>query len=201
MIIKENESKFTPVPGGLHPARCISLIDLGTQSDPLYGRSVPKVMVMWELPDLPLESDPNKPMSIMKEYTQSMDPKATLRKHLHSWRGRDFSAEELKGFDLKAVLDKPCVLNVLQEQKPDGKIRSRVESVSPLPKSMKVGDRFHPITYYSITQGRDEGFRSLPDWLREKINKCLEWNAGAEQPEEPSGPEAMVDREEEAVPF
>ena len=41
------------------------------------------------------------PMTINKSYTVSLHDKASLRKDLAAWRGKDFSDEEAKGFDVQ----------------------------------------------------------------------------------------------------
>jgi hypothetical protein len=195
MIVKEPESKFTPVPPGPHAARCVALIDLGTQHDEMYDRSVRKVMLQWELPDLPLENS-DKPMTIVNEYTQSLDPKAKLRKHLHGWRGRDFTADELKGFDLKNILGKPCLLSVIQDTSATGKVRSRVDAISSLPKTMPIAEQFHSTTYYQLSDGKNATFKALPEWIQKKISQCVEWSptASAHEPENGNGHESDVDQ-------
>src|SRR5208337_1405024 len=71
-----------------------------------------------------------------KRYTLSLHEKAALRKDLESWRGRTFTEEELKGFDVENVLDVPCLLNVIHNGT-SGTVYANVSGIMKLPKSMQ----------------------------------------------------------------
>jgi hypothetical protein len=97
---------FQHAPIGTHAARCIRLIDLGTQQGEWQGKPTFKnqVLVMWELPDELMEAQDDgqpRPFIVSKFYTNSLSEKANLRKDLTTWRGRDFTDDELDRFDLQ----------------------------------------------------------------------------------------------------
>src|ERR1043165_7214119 len=103
MILSDNgNTSFEQPPSGSHAARCIAIIDLGTQRSTYEGEAQIKrqVIVRWELPtELMTTGDfQGKPFTVSKFYTASLHEKSGLRKDLASWRGRDFTPEELKGF-------------------------------------------------------------------------------------------------------
>ena len=111
LVAKEGESNFTPVPPGMHLARCYRVVDLGTQKSEYLGtiKHLPKVMLQFEVhgedeAGKPIVTAKNEPMTISKTFTLSLAEKATLRKDLQTWRGREFTPEELRGFELKNVL-------------------------------------------------------------------------------------------------
>ena len=127
MIISDNGgTSFEQPPTGSHAARCISIIDLGTQRSTYEGEVQIKhqVIVRWELANelLTIGDFAGKPFTVSKFYTASLHEKAGLRKDLASWRGRDFTAEELKGFDMKSILGKPCMLSVGLSEKGKAKV-------------------------------------------------------------------------------
>src|SRR6056297_3019607 len=104
---------------GIYPAICTQLIDLGTQEDEYQGHKKvrKRCIIGWELVDELYEADgESKRMHFSQVYTQSLHPKATLRKHLSGWRGRDFTSEELEGFDSKNILGKSCMLVVVKTE-------------------------------------------------------------------------------------
>jgi hypothetical protein len=74
-----------------------------------------------------------KPFSCSKKYTASLNEKATLRHDLESWRGRAFTQEELKGFDLEKVIGVNAQVMVMHNTK-DGKTYANVATVTPLGK-------------------------------------------------------------------
>src|SRR4051812_4472100 len=107
---------FQSAPVGTHIARCIRLIDLGTQQGEWMGKPTHKnqVLVMWELPNEMMQTeDGDKPFIVSKFYTNSLGEKANLRKDLTTWRGRDFTDDELNKFDLQTILGAACMLSVV----------------------------------------------------------------------------------------
>ena len=119
---------FTPVPPGMYLARCYRIVDLGTQKSEYKGvmKSLRKVMLQFEVHG---EDDAgnailtakNEPMSISKNFTLSLAEKATLRTDLQTWRGKEFTAEELRGFELKNVLGAWAMLNISKSLGNNGK--------------------------------------------------------------------------------
>ena len=64
-----------------------------------------------------------------------MHEKAALRKDLESWRGKPFTAQELEGFDLEALLSVGCFINVMHQTR-EGQTYANVAAVMRLPKGM-----------------------------------------------------------------
>ena len=112
---------FKPVPAGAHTAICTLVADLGVQGGGKFKPSR-KIAIRWELPGEILEytdKDGNQksgPMTIWNRYTLSLSEKATLRSMLESWRGRAFTEQELKGFDIVNILGKGCLLSVKHDK-------------------------------------------------------------------------------------
>lgn len=178
IIASEGESKPKQIPPvGTHPARCYSVIDLGTQSTP-FGESH-KVRITWELPTETAVFDEKKgeqPFVVSKEYTLSLYEKANLRHDLESWRGKAFTEEQLSGFDIASLLGVPCLLAVIHKTTDKNKTYANVGAVSAIPKGMKVPEQINPSIQYSIGEGRSETFKSLPDWLQKKIEGSFEFS-------------------------
>ena len=110
---------FKKVAPGVHIGRCFKLIDLGTQEETYEGEAklLPKVCVYWELTGedeegAPLIDSNGDPLVIWQEYTMSLGKKAKLRAALESWRGKAFTDEELKGFDVSKLIGAFCMVNV-----------------------------------------------------------------------------------------
>lgn len=192
MPIVKQTSSYVPPPAGTHYARCCAVIDLGTQPDERYGPR-PKVMLMWELPHERVKFDENgqekeRPQMITKEYTASLGKKADLRKHLDAWRGKPFTEDELKGFELGNVLNVPCLLTVMHEAKDGGGIRAKIASVSGVPKGTAVPELYHKPLSFDLIDGREsDNFKTLPEWIQEKLGKCAEWSGAHPTESEPTG--------------
>lgn len=172
------ESGFTPVPAGTHIARAIWCIALGTlpQNDPKFMDTF-KIMLSWEIPGETIRiDDKDVPMTISKEYSLSLGTKANLRKDLVSWRGREFTAEELKSFEVSQILDKKCMLSVVHKNKTGGGTYASIAGMSALPKGTTCPDRVHELLRFEVEQGKScAEWLKLPTWVQKKIETCEEW--------------------------
>lgn len=202
MIVTEgNGSTFEQAPVGNHLARCVKIIDIGTQHGEYQGkpRSVRQVVIMWELPDeLMSEGDfAGKPFIVSKWYTASLSEKANLRKDLECWRGRQFTAEELKGFDLKAILDKCCMLNVSLNEKN----KAKVSTVSQLPKGITQSPRVNDLVLFSLSDFNQAVYDSLGEYWKKLIAATPEY-ALLKKPKQESGNGGKhFDKFEDDIPF
>ncbi len=167
---------FKPIPQGTHLANCYMVVDLGKQREDYQGqvKTQHKVYIRWELPNERVEWDDKDnvhregPASIGATYTLSLHEKSTLRGHLEAWRGRAFTAEELAGFDVSALLGKPCMLSITHREA-NGRVRDRVSGVSGIPKGMNKPERVENPTVLYDDDHRDT-YDGLSDWVRGKID-------------------------------
>ena len=113
IVVKDNgATSFPLLEAGSYRAICYGIVVIGTTYVPAFGKTVTKIIFMWELPDERITVDgEDKPRAISETYTLSLNEKANLRKMLAGWRGRDFTPEELKGFSLKKILNAPCLVS------------------------------------------------------------------------------------------
>lgn len=170
---------FQQPPIGTHVARCIQVIDLGTQRDQWQGKPklTRKVRITWELPNEKAVFDETKgeePFFVSKEYTLSLGDRANLRHDLEGWRGQEFTEDELKAFDLAKLLGRVCMLSVIHKTSASKKKYAAVTSVSRLPKGTVCPDQVNPSVEYSVEEGPNEVFKALPEWIREKITASEE---------------------------
>lgn len=164
---------FQQAPAGSHVAICIKLTDLGTQHGEYQGQPNTRnqVLVTWELPNEKM--DDGKPFIVSNFYTNSLNEKATLRAHLESWRGRGFTEDEAKKFDLMNVLGKPCMISVIHTDK--GK--ARVSGVMALPKGTTVPATANKPTAFWLDEFSPEEYEKVPEGIRKIIEKSDEWKA------------------------
>lgn len=196
---------FQLAPAGAHPARCIHVIDLGTQHDTYMGKPKiqRKVRIGWELVNekaVFIEEKGEESFMIGQDYTMSLGEKANLRHMLESWRGKPFTADELKGFNLNVLLGKSCLVNVIHKKSIATKRDyAQVTSVVPLPKGMQCAKPSLPKVSYEIEDGENDAFSALPEWIQDKIKASQEFKGEntSEEPRQQSGPEP----DEDEIPF
>lgn len=173
-------SNYKPIPAGSHPAYLFSLVDLGTQEeDGQWGlKQQPKIRVGFEVPGETIEIDGKTlPMTHYQEYTNSLGRKANWRHHLEGWRGSPMTQAEIEAFDPTRLLGKKCMLTVIHKTSAAGNLRAEINGISQLPKGMTAMPPMHNRPFvYDIADGENEVFNAFPDFIKEKIAKCLEWN-------------------------
>lgn len=167
MIVSSTGGDFKPIPEGAYIASCVRVIDMGTQITTFQGadKLQRKVLVAWEVPDEMVEFDgEQRPALIMQRYTASLSDKATLRRHLEAWRGKRFTDDELKGFDLKNVLGKACQIQVVHSE--NGSY-ANVAAIMALPKGTLAPEIHHPLVHFSLDE--DEFSEGIYDGLSDKL--------------------------------
>lgn len=177
-----NESKRELLPSGSYVARCISIVEIGTLTEEFQGekKTNKKVVVIWELPtELKefKEGEGEKPYVRSKTFTLSIAEKATLRKFLKDWRGKDFSEDELKGFDIVKLLGVPCMMTIIHIEKKDGTSIETVSGVSPMPKGFVCPEQINISKVFTWGNYDAAIFDSLPKYLKEMMAKTPEYAA------------------------
>lgn len=182
-IAKNNAgAEFEPIEAGTYMARCYQILHLGTVSFEYQGaiQHLNKVRFGFELP-LELktfkEGEEAKPRAIWEEYTLTTNEKGNLSKIMKSWRGREFTADELEGFDVMSMVGKPCMIGISTTSK-NGKTYNNITSISAPMKGMDVPPQINPTQLFDY----DENFNTavlqkLPKFVQEKIMKTPEYIA------------------------
>ena len=193
LTVKEKGGDFAQVPAGTHTAINNGVIDLGHQDGP-FGIK-PQIFLSFELPEETIEIEgEQKPMIIGSFYTASLSEKANLRRDLESWRGKAFTAEELDGFNIKAILGKPCTLSVYHNE--NGK--ARIRGISPLMKGAQAGEAENPLVWFDLDHHDEhcQEFSQVPEWLQGIIKQ-----RGNPESENPAPPEAPAGDFDDQIPF
>ncbi len=196
-------SSFSPVPEGVHAAACCWLIDCGTQHSEQFNNDARKVVIAFEIPDERIEIDgEDKPRIISRQFTLSLHEKAALRAFLEAWRGKRFTAQELTGFDLHAVLGAPCQLQILHREN-QGRTYANIASIMPKAKGAPLpATELTPVLFSIDDLDRNRALAEqipgeLPEWIRELVLASAEahsWGRAAE----PERPAFSIDDE---IPF
>lgn len=188
---------------GTYAAVCYKILDIGTQESEYQGQKTIKrqVIIGWELNE---SMSDGRPFVVSKFYTQSLNDKATLRHDLAGWRGRDFTPDELAGFDAKNILGKSCMLSLTLSDK--GRIK--VASVAKLPKGMTAPTQVNPSIFLSLEPAAYNAavFDAQTDKLKAIIMASPEWQSLAKRSAAPAGdfddmPNDLPWKDEEEVVF
>jgi hypothetical protein len=191
-------------PIGNHIARCYQIIDLGTQDDARYGNASHKLRFTWELCEETHDFGKGKkePYSVSMQVNFFFGRGSNFTKLLEGWKGGTFTDAELDAFELKKLVGKACMVNVVHNSVGD-RDYANVASVSPVPAKWK--DRVPPIynkpLWFETEMGpNSEEFKALPDFLKTMIEKCHEWQGeGSSLPPKDDDPFGGEDTETKAL--
>jgi hypothetical protein len=200
---------FEPIPEGDQLARCVKMIHLGRVPN-IYqdGKIQKKVILTFEFPEHLIESDNEdwngKPSMISNDYTLSLHEKATLRKHLDKWRGKDFTEEEAKAFNVSKLIGQPCVIYIEHSKSKDGtKTYANIDKIKPAKAEAPE----------QLTQGLiinimnlPEHWETLSDYTKKQFEASLDFQEaypnGIETSEAPTETTAEVaDETNDDLPF
>jgi hypothetical protein len=174
-------TNYEPMAQGNYPARCYSMVHMGTIEEIIMGEKkvLNKVRITWELPtELKVFKEENgeQPHVISKEFTLSMHEKATLRNYLKNWRGKDFTEEEAKSFDIEKLIGVPCMLNITHKKSKDGtKTYAEIGSISAMPRGFECPKQINPSFVFTYDDFSTEKFNTLPEFIRNKMVTSLEY--------------------------
>lgn len=135
LTLKES-GDFKLVPAGQYGAVCVDVVDLGIVKTTWEGREkqVHKCRIVFELDTVDTET--GKRLRASRQFTVSLSEKASIRAFLESWRGRPFTADELKGFDTENLIGVGSLLQVVHAER-NGKMYDNINSIMLPPRGMK----------------------------------------------------------------
>lgn len=130
---RKRQSNFTPAPEGLHAAVCCDVWEPWTEerAQEWGGGLVDKTRIVWLIEEINPKT--GKPFEASQIYTLSLHEKSKMCAHLEAWRGRKFTAEEKKGFDLEKLIGAPCQVQVVHKITEDATY-ANVQTIVPLGK-------------------------------------------------------------------
>ena len=173
IIVSANEGgSYTPIEEGTYMALCYGLIDTGDEYSEQYDKCSPKFMILWELVGAGTINIDGREInrSISKSYSKSLNAKSNLRKDLRAWRGREFTEDELKRFDMVNILGAPCQIQIIN-QTSNGKTYSNIAAIMNLPKGMPRPQPTQGVVNWDFEEHQigDDAWNAMPPWVRTKI--------------------------------
>jgi hypothetical protein len=191
----ENSKDFPPIDAGGYVARCVRLIDMGTQDDTMYGGTKRQIFMGFETPTKEREWEDKTQGRIMREpfivggfFSLSMGTKANLRKFIEAWFGKQIPQETIdSGFDMHVLLDKTAYINIFHKPKARGTgVKAEIQTIMPIPQGLSCPPRVTSLMYFSLDNEEFtlERFNNLPKYFQGEVQKSAEWrmlNGGGSQ--------------------
>jgi len=195
---EDNVREYEQAPKGTHLARCIKIIDIGTQEGTYEGKptSNRQSVVTWELPKKLMED--GRPFTISKFYNITFGDKSNLTKDLVNWLGDDpytiNKKTKKKSFDPTILLGKECQVTIVERE---GSGKHAVNSVTSVPDGVEVPEPVNELFFFSLNKGEydETKFDSIAKYFQEKIMASPEY-AEIMNPSDEAEPEDKDD-----IPF
>lgn len=172
-ISGNNGAGIAPIEPGTYPAVCYEMVDLGEQYSEKFGNSSKQVLIGFEIPSETIEIDGKvSPRVVSKQYGATLGKKSKLRSDLISWRGKEFTDEEIKKFDLKSIIGAPCMLSIINKDS-NGKTYANISGILALPKGMPKPKLSSPDAVVTFDLDTDplEKINDLPQWIQDRIRR------------------------------
>jgi len=191
------------LPVGQYSAVCYKIVDVGTRME-TFQQDDPKkrtsVCIYWEVLN-PKMAD-GRPFSIMKQYTSSLNENATLHKDLKSWRGKSFTEEELRGFEIQNILSVSAQLEVAHTEGGNAKVVSvfKPDGGAKKTPTVNAAQVFDLEVYCREFNGKSDAkskemcdvFADLPSFMQEMVNESFEMKAAESSMASPSGVDGLA---------
>lgn len=163
MIVKDEGFKMDL---GAFTGVAVGLIDIGTRDDPKFKKRERQAIIKFELPELTYDDNgTERRRTVNQFYPLKLTKGSKLRTHLTGWRGKEFTSEELDGFELRNILGTACV-PIFGKNKTETKTvitditKYRGQAIQPE----------HPLEYFSF----EEFEGTFPEWMTDGIKGLCE---------------------------
>lgn len=171
---------------GTYPARVVQVIDFGVQEQrPYKGTAKPPaqmVYLTYEFLDEFCKDENGDDQEDKPRWLSESIPLLSLEADLatSTKRYKALDPDENFGGDFTLLVDAPCMVTINQYESA-GQTRNGVSSVAPMrPKeAAKAPELVNPPKVFLIDAPDMEIFKSLPDWMQEKIKESLEFTGSA----------------------
>ena len=159
------DTEYEVPPVGEHKAICYRVIDGGSAEEEYQGEVNVrhKSFLFWELTECTMQD--GRRMSVMGNYTASLNEKSKLYQHVTSWINRSFTDEEKQGFDPTTLVGKGCKLSI--EHTKTG--RAKVANVHAFVNAFDENEQLRP-----LPTENDQVIFDLEDYCKEFSGESCE---------------------------
>jgi len=171
-------------PVGSHIARCYQIIDHGTHFDEKWNKRNRKVQFMFELPtELAVfnEDKGEQPFYVKTQFNMFMNEKASLRKFIESWLGKQMNDKQAADFDITKLIGQPCMINVVHSTKGENTY-ANIASIMPLPKGVQCPPAINEQLVFDTGKPDYDVYNKLPEFLQQIIQDSDEFKLMSGQP-------------------
>jgi hypothetical protein len=176
-----------PIDAGSYPARVVQILDLGVQEQrPYKGEAKPpahEIMLTYEFADEFMKDENGDDIEDKPRWLSETFPLRNLDADLatSTKRYKALDPTEAYGGDFTELVETPCTLVIVNNVgtgKNAGKIYNNIQAVSAMrPRdAAKAPELVNPPKVFVLDEPDLEVFKSLPEWLQDKIKGNLDFD-------------------------
>lgn len=171
---------------GTYPARVVQVIDFGVQEQRAFQGAVKPpaqtIYQTYEFLDEFCKDEDGEDLEDKPRWLSEQFPLHSLEADLAKSTKRYYALDPDENFggDFTLLVGSPCMVTINQYES-KGETKNGVSSVAPMrPKeAAKAPELVNPPKVFVIDAPDLEVFKSLPDWMQEKIKESLEFKGSA----------------------
>ena len=182
---------FEKLDKGRYAAICYQIVDMGTTNQEYEGKVSKKKQVRITFETTSEMMADGRPFSVSQTYTASLSTMASLRKHLESWRNKNFTEEEEAGFDISNLLGCSGDIEVghtsggnekiIGIRYPEGGVQKVATKNEQVLFDLDVyNDEFRGKSS-DETKAMCDVFADFPEWLQKDIEDSFEHKAAVDE--------------------
>ena len=196
--------KQEPIEPGTYPVRVVQVLDLGLQNQRAFqGKEKPpayEISITYEFLDEFCLDEDGKEMEDKPRWLSETLPFYSLEVERAKSTKRYYAIdpnEEHEG-DFTALVGSPVNLSVVNNKSGD-RVYTNVESLSAMRSrdAAKAAELVNPPKVFTLDEPDMEVFKSLPEWIQDKIKGNLEYQGSALQAALEGGAKSQPKAEEE----
>ena len=187
----KSSGDFETLDKGRYAAICYQIVDMGTTNQEYEGKVSKKKQVRITFETTSEMMADGRPFSVSQTYTASLSTMASLRKHLESWRNKNFTEEEEAGFDISNLLGCSADVEVghtsggnpkiIGLRFPEGGVQKVATKNEQILFDLDVYNDDFRGKSSDVTKAMCDVFDGFPEWLQKDIEDSFEHKAALDE--------------------
>lgn len=207
-MIPLKSGNFKPAPAGATHARCVRIIDLGTQVKPKFNTAARTILFGFECPELLMEGGDNagKPYLVMQRFTASLSAKSKLKPFIEGWFGKPIAtAEQIAHLsqNMHTLLGRWALISIAHSD--DGEHANITFAAKPMaafnPSAYPAVINEHIYLSLDPTAFKRQDFEKLSDAIKDVIKRSPEWKTLTGEADDAGDTGAGAPPADDDVPF
>ena len=150
--------------------------------------------ILWLQFELPFcKMDDGRPFLVGRKFSLSLNERAHLRAFIESWRAKNFTEQELAGFEIGTLLGRPCVLQLVERMQGDRTYVNIQNVMGWTPAEGELPELHNEVFMFDLNdpESMEAHFSKLSENMQKRVMESMEMQHQGDQPK-PQTPQPAV---------